>query len=164
MPVKPRKLNYGEKTFIVIFAIISVILFIMSVQMWQETPGWSGMAAFPLIISGIMMVTALWMLLEMRRCERSHEKNVSPFIVIKETLKYLFPGKLVAFILYVVLYAIFIKSLGFILCTFLFLWASMITLYPERNVKSAIKFFIISIVVLVGITLIFQYVFRVILP
>lgn len=162
--MKPRKLNYGEKTFIVVFAVISLILFIMSIQMWQKTPGWSGMAAFPLVISGIMVATALWMLLEMRRCERCCEKGISLFLILKETLCYLFPDKLAVFVLYVVLYAVFLKGIGFSVCTFLFLWASMITLYPERNAKAAARFFIISLLVLVMITLIFQYVFRVILP
>lgn len=162
--MKSRKLHYGEKVFVSAFTAVSLILLARSVQLWRKSPGWSGMAALPLVISGAMTAASVWMLLETFRCPSCCEKGNSMLLALTETARYLFPGKLSVFAVYVLLYGVFLKPLGFGLCTFLFLWAAMLTLYPEKNRKAIAGFFLISAAVLAAITFLFQYVFRVVLP
>ena len=158
--MKKRKLIKGEFTHIIILNIVSVIALVLSLQMFLEKPSLSASGAVPLLVSIIMTAMSILMLLELRGCERAFTKEDSLVTRFKATFTDLFPPSVAIILLYVVIYAALLQLLGFTVSTFLFLAASMITL----NRAHIIKTLIISAGILIGILIIFQYMFQVVLP
>lgn len=158
--MKKRKLIKGEHTHIIILSIVSVIALALSLQMFLAKPSLSASGAVPLLVSIIMTAMSVLMLLELRGCESAFSKEDSLVERIKTTVLELFPPSVAVILLYVVIYAVLLQFLGFTISTFLFLAGSMLTL----NRKHILKTLIISAGILIGILIIFQYLFQVVLP
>lgn len=162
--MKPRKCFKGEKLFIFLFAAISVVAFVLSIQLFQKDSSLSGAGIFPLCAAVILVISAGFMIWEMRKCESAFEAGTSLLQKGKETLQYLFPDKLSIVIAYVIAYGVLMVVIGFNPATFLFLAATMITLSEDRSLKGIGKDLIYSAILLAFIWFVFQYVFRVVLP
>jgi len=158
--MKPRKLYPGELAFIIFLGIISILAFILSLQMFLKKPSLSGQGAFPLLTTSVMLLMELLMLWEMRKCERAAEKGTSLSGKLTEVVHTLFPGKIPLIMAYVLIYAILLPIVGFIPATYVFLWGSMVTLNRSKILQSLL----ISGGVLVFIYVVFQFIFKVILP
>lgn len=158
--MKKRKLNKGEKGFILILGVFSAVVFALALQMFLENPSLSSQGAFPLFTSGVMLIMFLLMVLEMRGCEGGFQKGEPLWEKGKALAQELFPGRVPLIILYVILYAVLLPVIGFIATTYLFLVGSMISLNQTKIVRS----FLVAAGILLLILLIFQYIFKVVLP
>lgn len=158
--MKPRKLNPGELSFLVFLGIVSVIAFILSLQMFLKNPSLSGQGAFPLITSSVLLLMEVLMFWETRRCPKAFEKGSripGRFLAVVRTL---FPDKIAIILAYVIIYAILLPIVGFAISTYLFLWGSMITLNHSKLVQSLF----VAGGVLIFILVVFQFVFKVVMP
>ena len=158
--MKKRKLIKGELTHVIILSVVSVIALALSIQMFLKKPSLSASGAVPLLVSIIMTVMAVLMLMELRGCESAFTKEDSLAARVKATFAELFPPSVSIILLYVVIYAVLLRFLGFTISTFLFLGGSMITL----NRVHVVKTLLISAGILIGILIVFQHLFQVVLP
>ena len=158
--MKLRKLEKGELVFILLLGIVSVVFSILSLQMFLKDPTVSSEGMVPLLTSSVMLIMSVLMLLEIRKCPKAFEKAVPLAQKAKEVWEFLFPGKVSLIVVYCLVYAVILSFAGFIISTFAFLAISMITLHREQKVKTLI----ISAGILVFILVIFEFVFKVILP
>jgi putative tricarboxylic transport membrane protein len=158
--MKIRRLAKGELSFFIISGIISIIALLASLKMFMKDQNLSSQGAFPLFCSSVMVIMFIMILFEMKKYEAAFEKKTEVLEKIKATFSMLFPGKIFPEIVMIILYGIILPHVGFVISTFLFLWLSMIML--NRNNKK--KSFVISIGIVLGILLLFQFAFRVILP
>lgn len=158
--MKKRKLNKGETGFILILGGFSTVAFVLALQMFLQNPSLSSQGAFPLLTSGVMFLMFLLMILEMRGCESGFQKGLSFIEKGKALAQELFPGRVPLILLYVIIYAVLLPIIGFLAATYLFLVGSMITLNRTKIARS----FLVAAGILFLILLIFQYVFKVVLP
>ncbi len=158
--MKIRKLEKGEQPFILVLSIFSLVSFIASIKMFMKDTSLSSQGAFPLLISSLLMIMSAIMIWEIRWCPSAFEKNINLFHKVKATFEELFPGKILPVIIMVIIYGIALPRIGFIISTFLFLFLSMITL-KKGNIKMSLT---ISAGLVVFILVLFQFIFKVILP
>lgn len=158
--MKIRKLEKGEQPFILILSIFSFVSFIASIKMFMKDTSLSSQGAFPLLISSLLMIMSAIMIWEIRWCPSAFEKDINVFDKVKATFEKLFPGKILPVVIMVIVYGIVLPHIGFIISTFLFLFLSMITL-KKGNIKMSL---IISAGLVVFILVLFQFIFKVILP
>nr|WP_312577842.1 tripartite tricarboxylate transporter TctB family protein [Sedimentibacter sp.] len=158
--MKIRKLEKGEQPFILILSIFSLVSFIASIKMFMKDTSLSSQGAFPLLISSLLMIMSAIMIWEIRWCPSAFEKNINLFDKVKATFEELFPGKILPVVIMVIVYGIVLPHIGFIISTFLFLFLSMITL-KKGNIKMSLT---ISAGLVVFILVLFQFIFKVILP
>lgn len=158
--MKIRKLEKGEQSFILILSIFSLVSFIASIQMFMKDTSLSSQGAFPLLISSLLLIMTVVMIWEIRKCPSTFEKNIKFSDKVKATFQELFPGKILPVIAMVIIYGIALPRIGFIISTFLFLFLSMITL-KKGNIKTSL---IVSAGLVVFILVLFQFIFKVILP
>lgn len=158
--MKIRKLEKGEISIVVFFALISAILFALSLKMYQANPVLSSQGAFPLIITSLMLLMVLFMFIELKNHDKAYDRQISISDKVKETFILLLPGKISRVLLMILLYAITMPIIGFPISTFLFLLITMFMLSGE-NIK---RIFLTSAGIVVVIVVIFQFVFKVILP
>ncbi|MFZ7119543.1 MAG: tripartite tricarboxylate transporter TctB family protein [Eubacteriaceae bacterium] len=158
-----RKIEKGEFIFVFILLISSLMLFVLSFQIYKKDPRISGPGSFPLFISILLIIILniiLWTI--KKRGNKLFEEEKSLNKLIKKTLNYLFPQKIILLILLVIIYAIFLPNLGFTISTFLFLFLSMLLFVHDR--KNIIKIFIISTLSIISILIIFSHIFKIVLP
>lgn len=158
--MKIRKLEKGEQPFILILSIFSLVSFIASIQMFMKDTSLSSQGAFPLLISSLLLIMSAIMIYEIRRCPSAFEKNINLVNKIKATFEELFPGKILPVVIMVIIYGIALPRVGFIISTFFFLFLSMITL-KKGNIKMSL---IVSAGLVVFILVLFQFIFKVLLP
>ena len=158
--MKNRKLEKGELGFLIVLLCFGCFAFVASVMMFLKNTKWDSMGAFPFIVTSIMLITGIIMYLQMRKNDAVFEKGTALVERIKQTIQFMFPGKVSIVILYVVIYAVLMRFVGFAISTYLFLAAAMITLKPNKIVRSLI----ISLGILIFILVVFQFVFQVVLP
>lgn len=137
----------GERTFVVVLILFSTAAF------WQafQISGFSKLASpgvFPMLASATMIISALFILFGERT------SDVTPDVL--PTL----PARVGVITLLLVLYIIAMPALGFLVCSGLFLFASISYLWTKPLWLSLL----ISIVALLIIHLIFRLAFQVILP
>lgn len=155
-----KKFEMGEHSFLWGTLVVAIIFFAAAVMLYRAHPGVGGDAAFPVMAAFIMLLGAALSILEVRHWEPAHPERLS--LAEKAVLAYrmLFPDKTLIMFLYVLLYALILGSLGFNIATFLYLFASMITLRPKNILRSGL----IALGITAGIWLIFGVAFRVRLP
>lgn len=158
--MKPRKLMSGETGFVLLLGAVSLFFWVQALQIFMKDPTPSSQGAFPLFTTTLLLLMEIFMLLEMRRCEKAGRPEDSLVQRTKAVLDFLFPGRLPLIILYVLLYAIFMPKVGFIIGTALFLCGSMITLNAEKKLQSVI----VSAGLVVVLVVLFQKIFLVVLP
>lgn len=150
----------GEKGFIAVLGLFSLICFIASVKLFLTAPKLSGEGTMPALCSLVMLVTSIILFAELKGSTRPFEDKL-PFVKrLKETLTFLFPGKVGIIVLYCILYAVMLNFIGFAVSTFLFLALSMLTINHEKK----LRMLVISGITTICILVVFQYIFQVQLP
>lgn len=158
--MKKRVLEKGELSFVLLLGIFSLVCFIASLYIFIKAPTLNGEGTVPLITSAILLIMTVVILFEMRVCPQGFAKNTAFGQKAKEVLAFLFPGQVGIIIAYCLVYAVMLGIVGFAASTFIFLAASMLTLNHENKIRP----FAISIITLVCIMVLFQYIFKVQLP
>jgi putative tricarboxylic transport membrane protein len=152
-----RKLRVGENLFTWLLMLLSLFVFyeayLISGFHALDSPG-----TFPLMAAGIMIFTAGLVLLENRKQEKPDVPNLRA--ELSRAGREVLPPVFLIYIIIVIAYAILIEPLHFLPSSFLFLFASMAFLRGSGIIKSLV----ISAGTLVCIYIIFQTLFRVILP
>ena len=158
--MEKRTQQKGEKGFLVILALFSLVCFIASVKMFLTTPKLSGEGTVPALCSLIMLATTFLSFTELRGCPQPFEDKLPLVKKMKETFAFLFPGKVGIIVLYCILYAVALNFIGFAVSTFLFLALSMLTLNHEKK----LRMLVISGITMLCVLVVFQYIFQVQLP
>ena len=150
----------GEKGFLIILTLFSLVCFIASMRMLFTAPKLSSEGTVPALCSLVMLVTTILSFAELRGCPQPFEDKL-PFVKkAKETFAFLFPGKVGSIILFCILYAVALNFIGFAVSSVLFLALSMLTLNHEKK----LRMLVISGITTVCVLVVFQYIFQVQLP
>lgn len=157
--MKTRKMIIGEMACVVVILLVSLGAFAAALKLFLANPGVSTQGTFPLIASSIMVLSSLVMVGEMRYLSPSFEEGEKGNR-LKLTLVSLFPDRMAPVIVMVVLYAAALSHVGFVISTTAFLFVLMMILKAGKWYKSAL----ISVGIVAGIMVIFQFVFHVVLP
>lgn len=155
-----KKYEKGELFFLWFMVAFCAFWVWQSALVLKQEPGASGGGAFPFACSVIMLLMSLLSIWETRKYEKAFPKVHGAVAKIGETLTWLFPKNVLFTMFYVLVYALVLKKIGFILATFMFLAACMITVRTEKPWKSIL----ISAASVAVIYVIFQLLFRVRLP
>jgi len=155
-----KKLEKGERFFLWLMVIFSLFWLWQSILVLLKDVGIATGGAFPVACSGVMLIMSLLSIFEIRKRENAFESKLPIVQKLKETIVWLLPPRVVLMMLYVLVYALLLKPIGFILSTFLFLAGGMITLHTKQPVKSLI----VSAGMVAFIYVIFQLIFKVRLP
>lgn len=158
--MKKRKLEKGERGFVIALGIFSAICMVASLKMFLSAPTLAGEGTVPLLCSAVMLAMTGIILMDMRGCEKAFEDNLPLVKKAKEMFEYLFPGKVGLIVVYCLVYVVLLSFVGFAISTFAFLAISMITLNSEKKVRMLV----ISGITMVCIIVVFQYIFQVQLP
>ena len=150
----------GEKGFLVILTLFSLVCFIASMRMFFTAPKLSGEGTVPTLCSLVMLVTTILSFAELRGCPQPFEDKLPLVKKAKETFAFLFPGKVGIIVLYCILYAVMLNFIGFAVSTVLFLALSMLTL----NHKKKLRMLVIAGITTACVLVVFQYIFQVQLP
>ena len=158
--MKKRKLEKGERGFVIALGVFSLVCLIASLKMFLTAPILSGEGTVPTLCSLIMLLMTAVILAEMRGCERAFEDKLPLAAKAKELFLFLFPGKVGLVVVYCLVYVVLLSFAGFAVSTFAFLAISMTTLNSEKK----IRMLVISGITMVCILIVFQYIFQVQLP
>ena len=150
----------GEKGFLIILTLFSLVCFIASMRMFFTAPKLSGEGTVPTLCSLVMLVTTILSFAELRGCPQPFEDKLPLVKKAKETFAFLFPGKVGIIVLYCILYAVMLNFIGFAVSTVLFLALSMLTL----NHKKKLRMLVIAGITTACVLVVFQYIFQVQLP
>ena len=150
----------GEKGFLVILGLFSLVCFIASMKLFLAAPQLSGAGPVPTLCSLVMLVTTILSFAELRGCPQPFEDKLPLVKKAKETFAFLFPGKVGIIVLYCILYAVMLNFIGFAVSTVLFLALSMLTL----NHKKKLRMLVIAGITTACVLVVFQYIFQVQLP
>lgn len=158
--MEKRTQQKGERGFLLVLGLFSLICLIASLKMFLTAPKLSGEGTVPALCALVMLVSTVVILLELRGMPRPFEDGIPLVRKAKETFAYLFPGKVGIIILYCALYAVMLNFIGFAVSTFLFLVFSMMTLNHQNKLRTLV----ISAITVLCILVVFQYIFQVQLP
>ena len=155
-----KKLDKGEMFFLWFMVAFCLFWVIESAILLKAEPGVAGGGAFPFACSVIMLVMSLLAIWETRAYERAFPKTDGFIKKAGEALTWLFPKNVLVTMLYVLIYALILKRVGFILSTFAFLAACMVSVQTKKIWKSIL----IAAVATALMYVIFQLIFKVRLP
>ena len=155
-----NKLQKGERIFLWLMVVFSLFWLWQSMLVLLKDVGIATGGAFPVACSSIMLIMSLLSLWEIRKKENGCDKELPLFTKIKETIGWLVPARVAIMMVLVLAYALLLKPIGFILSTFLFLSAGMISLHTKKPWKSIL----VSACMVAAIYVIFQLIFKVRLP
>lgn len=150
----------GEKGFLVILGLFSLICFAASLKLFLAAPKLSGEGTVPVLCALVMLIMTGVTFAELRGSPEPFEDRLPLVKKVKETFAFLFPGKVGVIVLYCILYAVILSLIGFVVSTFLFLALSMLTLNREKK----LRMLVISGITTVCVLVVFQYLFQVQLP
>ena len=154
---KDRKLRAGENFFAWILLLFSLFVFLQA----YFISGFSSISSagtFPLAASAVMVLSSCLILLKNRRLEKPETRNLRDELA--HAAKVVLPYKFLIYTIIVMAYVILLQPLHFLPSSFAFLVISIIYLKGTTVPKALI----ISTSILVFIYILFQYVFRVVLP
>lgn len=154
---KDRKLRAGENFFAWILLLFSLFILVQA----YFISGFSSISSagtFPMAASAVMVVSCCLILFKNRRLEKPDTKHLRDELI--QAVKEVLPTIFLVYTIIVIVYAALLKPLHFLPSSFLFLIISIIYL-KGTTVPRAI---IISTSILVFIYILFQYIFRVVLP
>lgn len=114
--------------------------------------------AFPMVATAVMLVTGIGNVVHTRREQPSPRQGGES--ALRQFVRQLTPGVLVAFTLAIAAYMLLLEWLGFVIASYLFLVASM-WLLGSRRVGFNL---IVAAASLAAVYLVFQTVFSVVLP
>jgi putative tricarboxylic transport membrane protein len=154
---KDRKLRAGENIFGWILLLFSLYI-LLQAYFISGFSSISSAGTFPMAASAVMVVSSGLILLNNRRLKKPDTKNIRDELVL--TVKTVLPSIFLFYIVIVIVYAALLKPLHFLPSSLAFLIISIIYLKGTTVPKTIL----ISISILVFIYILFQYVFRVVLP
>lgn len=147
-----KKYKNKEKGLTIILILLSIFAFIESYKINGKDITSSSPGAFPIFISVLLFVFSIWIFIEnIKISSKKNEKNEDSKIFDKNIL---------IFIILLILYGILIKWIGFIISTFAFLWTSISFFSKEKYLFNLG----ISVLTVTLIMIIFNTIFKVILP
>ena len=91
--MKKRKLEKGERGFVIALGIFSAICLVASLKLFLSAPKLAGEGTVPLLCSLVMLGMTGVIMMEMRGCEKAFEDNLPLVSKAKEMFAYLFPDK-----------------------------------------------------------------------
>ena len=154
---KDRKLRTGENFFAWILLLFSLFV-LLQAYFISGFSSISSAGTFPMAASAVMVVSSCLILLKNRRFEKPETRNLRDELA--QAAKAVLPYKFLIYTVIVVAYVTLLQPLHFLPSSFAFLVISIIYLKGTTVPKALI----ISISILVFIYILFQYVFRVVLP
>lgn len=143
----------GEIAFAVVLLIFSGWAFLKSYQI-DGFSSLSGPGVFPMLATGIMLVSATFILIKTLRQSIAQEESLVTF------MSYLLPNKLIIFIPMVVAFAVTMPLIGFFLSAAAFIFLAISYLW-RRNIIWSLSITALSVGV---IYFVFRVLFQVILP
>ncbi len=146
----------GERVFLIALGLFSLLCLAASLTLFLPAPQLSGEGTVPLLCSVVMVVMCGVLLAE----SRGRSAQPAPDGRWRETVRFLFPGKVGPILLYCLVYVVLLEPLGFFPATFLFLAVSMFTLDRARKVRMLVIAGLSALCILV----LFQHIFLVQLP
>lgn len=157
--MKARKMIKGEKACVWALLIVGVLALAASLQLFLKNPGVANQGTFPLLASSIMVLSSLIMMGEMRYLSPSFDEGEKENRG-KAIWNFLFPDRMASVIVLVVIYAVLLPHVGFAIATAGFLFLMMMRLKAGKWYRCGL----ISVGLVIGIMIIFQYIFHVVLP
>ena len=154
---KERKLRAGENFFAWILLLFSLFV-LLQAYFISGFSSISSAGTFPMAASAVMVVSSCLILLKNRRLEKPENRNLRGELA--QAVKAVLPYKFLIYTVIVVAYVTLLQPLHFLPSSFAFLVISIVYLKGTTVPKALI----ISISILVFIYILFQYVFRVVLP
>ncbi len=156
-----NKIKPGEKAFSFIILIFSILALIESIRLFKSDPTSSSAGALPLFLSSIMLIFTLKIILLEDRKTGSENESIDRKEQFISAVQYIFPKDILVMFVFTLIYCLLlILGLGFVISTILFLIASMTYLMRGQIVKNVIY----TAILMVFILIVFQTVFKVILP
>lgn len=144
--------------------VFSIVLVAFAAFMLWTAYGISGFesltsaGAFPMVATAVMLLTAIANVVHAWREQPSPRTGGES--ALRQFVRQLTPGVLVAFTLAIALYMLLLESLGFVIASYLFLVLSMRLLGSRRIGLNLI----VAALSLAAVYLVFQTVFSVVLP
>lgn len=157
--MKTRQMIKGEMACVLVLLAVSLMAFAAALMLFLENPGVSTQGTFPLAASSIMVLSSLVMVGEMRYLSPSFADGEKENCFM-QTLRFLFPDKMVPVMLLIVVYAVMLPKIGFVISTAAFLFLIMMLLKAGKWQKCIL----VSAGIVAGIMIIFQFIFHVVLP
>lgn len=154
---KIKKLRDGENVFTCLLMAFCLFVLIMAYRI----SGFSSISSpgtFPMVSATVMVVTLLFLLIGNRKAQKPVAKNLKE--EISRAARNVFSPVFLLYTAIILVYMIALEPLHFLPCSLAFLLVSIILLKGSRPVKALF----ISVGTIVGIYLIFQTLFRVVLP
>lgn len=152
---------------ILFMLIISVAALIGSLQIFMKRPGLADAGMYPLLMSGLMVLTMIGALLEAYRWAKKAKKDgeaeeeTEKGNAILAALKKEFPARTVFLGACMLGYGILFHFVGFYISTALFMLVSMLGLYHGKKVKMTI---FVTALTLVCVYVIIEKIFNIPLP
>ncbi|WP_434311057.1 tripartite tricarboxylate transporter TctB family protein [Hominifimenecus sp. rT4P-3] len=152
---------------ILFMLIISVAALIGSLQIFMKRPGLADAGMYPLLMSGLMVLTMIGALLEAYRWAKKAKKDskaeeeTEKGNTILAALKAEFPARTVFLGACMLGYGILFHFVGFYISTALFMLVSMLGLYRGKKVKMTI---FVTALTLVCVYVIIEKIFNIPLP
>lgn len=154
---KIKKLRNGENVFTWLLMAFSLFVLIMACRI----SGFSSISSpgmFPMVSATVMVITLLFLLIGNRKAQKPEAKNLQE--ELSRAAGNVFSPMFLLYTAIILIYMIALEPFHFLPCSLAFLLVSIILLKGSRPVKALF----ISVGTIAGIYLIFQTLFRVVLP
>lgn len=133
------ELQSGEKIFTVVLFGFCVFMFYQSYILWNQNPGLSGPATFPMITSGFPGLLLFFSIIS-NIGKKTPVSSAADFgKKAKIVIAYLFSRNVTIALFFIVFYCLLLSvGIPFYVTTALFLWGLMTLLYKGNYVKNVI--------------------------
>ena len=152
-----RRRRSGENAFAWLLLLFSIIILILSYQI-SGFSSISSPGAFPMAAAAVMVISMAFVLMENRKLKKPNAKVFKD--ELHRSVKRIFPRIIIYYMGIIFVYMLLLQPLHFFPSTFLFLFISMVYLKGTSWVRSLL----VTTGALIGIYVIFQFVFKVTLP
>ena len=153
--------KYGDFVVSIFFMILSVVMIIAARMLPRSKVMDLGPEFMPTVIG--VLILALSVILLVTTILNFKKKSAE--LAAQEPVKYDYKRVILSFIS-VLIYAFILKSVGFIICTLVYLPIQMYILAPDdkRTKKDIIQFVIIDVIFTLVVYFLFRYGFKIMLP
>lgn len=148
----------GEKVIGYILIILSIFVLHQATKISGVFPDLTSPGAFPMMVAVVMFILSVYVLIENSRL--SSKKYDSLSLYIRDISKIVLSKDILFVTFLLLLYSVFLSSIGFNIATILFLWIGISYLTAGNLIRNLF----ISVINLAIILFIFNFIFKVILP
>ena len=154
--------KFGDIVVGAVFALLGAALIIMSKQLPKSKVMEIGPDFMPTVIGIIILVLAGALLFLSIKNFKMHCKELEAS-GYKDTSDY---KRVILSILLVLVYVLTLKSIGFIVCTLVYLFLQMVVLAPDdqRTKKDLLTLLVIDVIFTFIVFFLFRYGFKIVLP